>query len=98
MSLTYTMLHPQNCFKCSKILSMALSHFLNEIDMLCIQAKESDPEHSVKVSGLAYIALVALHRFSGLSKNLTKCPQIIQFPPLIDVHYSVQKVKMYSHL
>ena len=26
------------------------------------QAKESDPEHSVKVSGLAYIALVALHR------------------------------------
>ena len=29
------------------------------------QAKESDPEHSVKVSGLAYIALVALHRSDG---------------------------------
>ena len=34
--------------------------------MLCIQAKESDPEHSVKVSGLAYMALVALHRFNSV--------------------------------
>jgi len=32
-----------------------------------MQAKESDPEHSVKVSGLAYIALVALHRMGCLS-------------------------------
>ena len=47
-----------------------------EIDNFCAQAKESDPEHSVKVSGLAYIALVALHRFGGVSQNLPISPQI----------------------
>ena len=36
--------------------------FKLEFMRLFDQAKESDPEHSVKVSGLAYIALVALHR------------------------------------
>ena len=61
--------------------------------MFCIQAKESDPEHSVKFSGLAYIALVALHRFIGVSRKIDemsenhpiilpiylKCPQISPF-------------------
>jgi len=36
-----------------------------------MQAKESDPEHSVKVSGLAYIALVALHRMGCFSSQAT---------------------------
>ena len=53
----------------------------NEIDNLCDQAKESDPEHSVKVSGLAYIALLALHRFSGVSQ---KFPLSAKSPNLYD--------------
>ena len=40
------------------------------------QAKESDPEHSVTVSGLSYIALVALHRLSWVSRDFQICLQI----------------------